>query len=248
MLLPSCRLARVFLLAVVACSFVVCSVVPRAAAQVPVASPSPARRHSLGLEAQSVANGGATQVSSNAAGVPFSDAVAVVSVGDRRVASNRTNVKISVRNFSTAPDTVRVEWFFVALPVNISPGASHEIIFDHDAQTLAIPGGKTATQVVSSPEVQAVYERGTTITTAPAGATYSGGYTSTISSSNTQRGLSIRGWMVRLVAEDGSVLDAKGSSQAYEEIAANPAKLAGMLARPGSSGSNPRTVRPGEER
>ena len=167
-------------------------------------------------------------------GLPITDNVLIRSVIDQRVATNQTNVKISVRNFSTAPDTVRVEWFFVALPVNELATGNHEIIFHRDAQTLAIPPGKTATQIVSSPEVQAVYERGATITTAPAGYTFSGGYTTAISSVNLQKGLTIRGWMVRLVGAGGSVLAAKGSSQTYEGIAANPAKLAGMLARPGS--------------
>ena len=166
-------------------------------------------------------------------------------VGDRRVTSNQTNLKISVRNLSTSPDTVRAEWYFVALPVNEAPAGNHEIIFHHDAQTLAIPGGKTATQVVSSPEVQAVYERSTTITTAPTGYPYYGGYTSFLSAANSQKGLTIRGWMVRLVSEDGTVLAARGSSQTYEAIAADPARLAGMLARPGPAAANPPASREG---
>ncbi len=194
-----------------------------------------ARRHNLGLEAQSVANGGASQVLNNGSGLPWTtDAVTVQSVLlDRRVANNRTNLKISVKNFGTGVDNVRVEWFFVGLPVQQAAAGSHEIIFHHDGQDLAIPGGKTAEQVVSSPEVQAVYDRATTVTTAPNGYPYNGSYSSVLSSANTQKGLTIRGWMVRLVAEDGSVILARGSSQTYEEMAANPAKLAGMLARPG---------------
>lgn len=224
-------------LPVFACVLTLCGAVfQHVDAQQSVVAPISARRHSLGLEAQSVANGGASQVLGSNVGVPLAENVVVQSVTDRRVTSNQTNVKISVRNFAVGLDTVRVEWFFVALPVNETATGNHEIIFHHDEQALAIPGGKTATQIVSSPEVQAVLERGTTITTVPAGNTLYGPHTSVFASTNTQKGLTIRGWMVRLVAEDGSVLAAKGSSQTYEAIAANPAKLAGMLARPGAGG------------
>ena len=209
-------------------------------AQIPAVAPATSQHHSLTLEVQSVANGGTTQLLGNrVVGVNPADAVVVSAVGDRRVASNRTNIKISVRNLSTGPDTVRVEWFFVALPLHEAAAGNREIIFYHDAQPLAIPGGKTAEQVVSSPEVRAVYERSTTVTTAPTGNSVFGDYTSTVSSSNVQTGLTIRGWMVRLVAEDGTVLAARGSSQTYEEVAANSARLAGMLARPGPAGTNP---------
>ena len=208
-----------------------CMVFGDADAQSTAAAPSPARRHSLGLEAQSVANGGASQVTGNISGLPLTDATSLLSGSDRRVASNQTNLKISVRNYGTVTDTMRAEWFFVALPANTAAAGNREFIFHRDAQALAIPGGKNAEQVVSSPEVQAVYERGTTITTAPAGYAFYGGYTSAISTVNTQKGLTICGWMVRLVADDGSVIAAKGSSQKYEEIALNPARLAGMLAR-----------------
>ena len=223
------------------------AVPPRVDAQAPPGVPLPAQRHSLSLEAQSVANGGASQVVGGN-GVPIvADTFAIQSASDRRVASNQTNLKISVRNLSTVLDTVRVEWFFVALPLNEAPAGSHEIIFHHDAQTLAIPGGKTATQVVGSPEVQAVYERSTTLTTVPTGSYY-GGYTSTLSAATVQKGLTIRGWMVRLVSTDGAVLAAKGSSQTYEDIAANSAKLAGMLSRPGSTAANPPAARDGGPR
>ena len=248
MLLPSQRLGRQFSLPFLVGAFLWCQAPSRCAhAQLPAAFP--AKRHSLSLEAQSVANGGATQVSGNGTGVPlFTDAVTFPGVADRRVASNRTNVKISVRNLGTALDNVRVEWFFVALPVNEPAAASHEIIFHRDAQALAIPGGKTAAQVVSSPEVQAVYDRSTAITAVPVGYPSYGVYTPVFSSNATQKGLSIRGWMVRLVGEDGTVLAAKGSSQTYEEIAANPARLAGMLARPGSAGDASPTTRDGRPR
>ena len=244
--LDSSRSACGLPLPVFACSLVLCWVgFQRADAQRPtVDASSPAQRHSLSLEAQSVANGGATQIVGNGSGVPlFPETTTLQAVGDRRVASNRTNLKISIRNLGTALDHVRVEWFFVALPVNEPAAANHEIIFHRDAQTLAIPGGKTATQVVSSPEVQAVYDRSTAITAVPLGYPYYGAYTPVLSSNATQKGLTIRGWMVRLVGEDGAVLAAKGSSQTYEDVATNPAKLAGMLARPGSAGDNPQTTR-----
>ncbi len=223
------------LLSVFACAFVLGAVVVEPAdAQAPVASPAPARRHSLGLEAQSVATGGKSNTTGGASSsLPLENTVSTQSVGDRRVSSSRTDLQISVRNYAATPDSVRVEWYFVAQSVAASPDGRHDFIVHQDAQSLLVGGGKTATQTVGSPEVQAVYERATTITTAPAGYTFTGGNTSTVSLVNTQRGLAIRGWMVRLVAEDGTVLAAKGSSQTYEDIAANPAKLAGMLARPG---------------
>ena len=96
--------------------------------------------------------------------------------------------------------------------------------------------------------MQAVYDRATTITTVPTGNPTYGGITSALASSNTQKGLTIRGWMVRLVGEDGAVVAAKGSSQTYEDIAANPAKLAGMLARPGTAAATPSAARDGGSR
>ena len=181
--------------------------------QVAFSQTTVAKRHNLGLEAQSVVNGGASQILNNGSGLPWTtDAVTTQSVLlDRRVASNRTNLKINVRNFGTGTDNVRVEWFFVGQPVQQAATGSHEIIFHHDGQDLAIPGGKTAEQVVSSPEVQAVYDRATAITMVPNGYPHNGSYSSVLSSANTQKGLTIRGWMVRLVAEDGSVILAKGS-------------------------------------
>ncbi len=235
---------RTFPSAILLAGFLILVVAGNLGAQV---SGSPAARHSLSLEAHSVANGGKTQVSGNSVGLPIPDAVSVQFVGDRRVSNSRTNVEINVRNFATAPDRVRVEWFFVALPVGESIAGNHEIIFHRDAQTLAIPGGKTATQVVSSPEVRAVYERSTTITNIPASVYNGGNATSTVAVTNQQRGLVIRGWMVRLVTEDGRILAAKGSSQTYEDIAASPSRLAGLLAfsEPASGAGDPTTGRHG---
>ncbi len=234
MLLRHRQSGRGFLLSVFVCAFVLGAVVVESAgAQVPAASPSPARRHSLGLEAQSVATGGRSNIIGGTNSLLSENAVSTQSVGDRRVSSSRTDLQISVRNYAATPDSVRVEWYFVAQSVAASPDGRHDFIVHQDAQSLLVGGGKTATQTVGSPEVQAVYERSTTIMTAPAGYTFTGGNTSAVSLVNTQRGQAICGWMVRLVAEDGTVLAAKGSSQTYEDIAANPAKLAGMLARPG---------------
>lgn len=197
---------------------------------------APAVRHALSLEAHSVANGGRSEVTGGSGGLPFTDAISVQSVGDRRVSSNQTHVEISIRNLAATPDHVRVEWFFVAQPVSETPaGPRREIIFHRDAQLLAIPGGKTATEVVSSPEVHAVYERSTTITNIPADQSSTGYGSSVIALTNQQTGLTIRGWMVRLVTPEGAVLAAKGSNQTYENIVANPPRLAGLLAFSGLS-------------
>ena len=190
-----------------------------------------AAHHALTLEAHSVANGGRSDVTGGSNGLPLADTISVQSVGDRRVSSNQTSVEISVRNLAATPDRVHVEWFFVALPASGPATGQPEIIFHHDAQDLAIPGGKTATQVVDSPEVRAVYERSTTVTNIPAGFTADGYGSTTVAVVYSQRGLTPRGWMVRLVAADGAVLACKGSNQTYENIVANPTRLAGMLAR-----------------
>ena len=189
------------------------------------------RSHALTLEAHSVANGGRSDVTGGSNGLPLANTISVQSVGDRRVSSNQTSVEISVRNLAATADRVRVEWFFVALPAGGPATGQPEIIFHHDAQDLAIPGGKTATQVVDSPEVRAVYERSTTVTNIPAGLTADGNGSTTVAVVNSQRGLTPRGWMVRLVAADNTVLACKGSNQTYENIVANPARLAAMLAR-----------------
>ena len=164
-------------------------------------------------------------------GLPLVNTISVQSVGDRRVSNNQTSVEISVRNLATTPDQVRVEWFFVALPASGPVPSQSEVIFHHDAQDLAIPGGKTATQVVDSPEVRAVYERSTTVTNIPANVSTNGYASTTVAMTNSQRGLVPRGWMVRLLGADGTVLASKGSNQTYENIVANPVRLAGMLVR-----------------
>ena len=191
-----------------------------------------ASRHALTLEAHSVANGGRSDVTGGSNGLPLANTISVQSVGDRRVSSNQTSIEISVRNLATTPDRVRVEWFFVALPAG-GPTAGHaqETIFHRDAQELAIPGGKTATQVVDSPEVQAVYERSTTVTNIPANVSTTGYGSTTVAVINSQTGLVPRGWMVRLMAPDGVVLASKGSNQTYENIVADPVRLTRMLAR-----------------
>ena len=189
-------------------------------------------RHALTLEAHSVANGGRTDVTGNSNGLPLANTISVQSVGDRRISSNQTSIEISVRNLATTLDQVRVEWFFVALPAGgQSAGQAQEIIFHQDAQTLAIPGGKTATQVVDSPEVHAVYERSTTITNIPANVSTTGYGSTTVAVVNAQTGLVPRGWMVRLLSTGGVVLASKGSNQTYENIVADPTRLARMLAR-----------------
>ncbi len=192
-----------------------------------------AQRHALTLEAHSVANGGRSDVTGGSNGLPLTNTISVQSVGDRRVSSNQTSIEISVRNLAPTPDRVRVEWFFVALPAG-SPaagGQAQEIIFHHDAQLLAIPGGKTATQVVDSPETRAVYERSTTVTNIPANVSTTGYGSTTVAVVNSQTGLVPRGWMVRLLTPEGIALASKGSNQTYENIAADPARLAKMLAR-----------------
>lgn len=197
-------------------------------------------RHALTLEAHSIANGGRSDVTGGSSSLPFTDVISVQSVGDRRVSSNQTHIEISIRNLATTPDRVRVEWFFVAQPVSdASAGLRREIIFHRDAQELVIPGGKTAMQVVNSPEVRAVYERSTTITNIPANQSPTGYGSSTITLTNQQNGVTIRGWMVRLVTPEGTVLAAKGSNQTYEETVAAPGKLAALLARSGLSDAPP---------
>ena len=194
------------------------------------------QHHALTLEAHSVANGGRSDVTGGSNGLPLANTISVQSVGDRRVSNNQTSVEISVRNLATTLDRVRVEWFFVALPASGPVPAVPEVIFHHDAQDLAIPAGKTATQVVDSPEIRAVYERSTTVTNIPANVSTSGYASTTVAVVNSQRGLVPRGWMVRLLAADGTVLAAKGSNQTYENIVTNPPRLAAMLARSGTAG------------
>ena len=202
---------------------------PHAAAQ---------QHHALTLEAHSVANGGRSDVTGGSNGLPLANTVSVQSVGDRRVSNNQTSVEISVRNLATMPDRVRVEWFFVALPASGPAPGVPEVIFHHDAQDLAIPGGKTATQVIDSPEIRAVYERSTTVTNIPANVSTSGYASTTVAVVNSQRGLVPRGWMVHLLAADGTVLAFKGSNQNYENIVASPARLTAMLARSGTAGDH----------
>ena len=195
----------------------------------------PAQRHALSLEAHSVANGGRSDVTGGSNGLPLTNTISVQSVGDRRVTSNQTSIEISVRNHAVTPDQVRVEWFFVALPARSTAAPPQEIIFHRDAQLLAIPGGKTAKQVVDSPEVQAVYERSTTITNIQASVSTTGYGSTTAAVVNSQTGLVPRGWMVRLLSVDGTVLACKGSNRTYENIVTNPIQLTRMLTRSGQN-------------
>ena len=195
------------------------------AAQARPAAATTPRKHSLNLEAQSVANGGASNVQSGTAAStsPYGTGVNVNTVVDRRISSSSTHVQVTVHNFSQTPDAVKVEWYFVGVAVggSVMQFGSKEFVFDQTSQDLTIPAGGTETRVASSKEVQAVSTRSTTTI----GSADGGGYY--LNPQRSQRGLLVNGWFVRMIA-DGKVIDSRGSSAKYEDVAKDDAKLKAM--------------------
>ena len=196
--------------------------------QLPAASPPAPRRHSLSLEAQSVSNGGRSQVSSSSHGLLNSDyAVSRQSVSDTRVSKNKQFVEFTVKNFGNAPDEVTVEWYFVAAPVLGTVPSNKEYVFDRGSQALTVPATGVQTQTVASREAEVVATRATTFTQY-GGSDYASGTTG-VSTMNSQKGTALRGWFVRLLV-DGKVVAARGSSQKYEDIGADDARTRAFAA------------------
>ena len=199
--------------------------------QLPPSSPAP-RRHSLSLEAQSVSNGGPSQTSGRVNGALNGTYVRESqSVSDTRVAKSTQFVQFTVRNYAATPDKAVVEWYFMAAPVSTVP-TGKEFIFDRGSQDFTVPGNGVQTQTVNSKEAEAVYTRASTISTYNPSGSSAG--TTSVTYRNSQKGTTLRGWFVRLIV-DGRVIATKGSSQKYEDLAANESQLKELAGDPATS-------------
>ena len=204
-------------------------------AQVP--APTLPRHHSLSLEAQSVANGGeaSNKDSSKTQNGPIAttngDAVVgqTTQLRDQHKADNRTNLRVDIRNLGATPDGARLEWYFVAMPVGDTARkvGSAEFIFDRGAQDVSVPPGMTETRAISSKVAENITVRTSTMVNGQdTGLSYADGLN--VVGHTTQTGVRMQGWFVR-VADNGQVIAARGSSEHYEEIANDSAKLAAFV-------------------
>ena len=205
-------------------------------------APTP-HRHSLIMEAQSVANGG-TATLSGTANVQNVDAyttdsgqpvpATITELHDQQKTDNASHVQVTVRNLSTAPDHLTLEWYFVATAVGITArqAGSKDFIFDQGSQTVDLHPGPNAPLTVSSKAIQSVVARSATIAGSADGSadvTFSNGRS--VMASSVQSGVKMKGWFVRLL-DDGKIVATRGSSDNLEEIAKDDTKLKSLMANP----------------
>ena len=180
--------------------------------QMPPASPQP---HSITLTAESAGAGGgfAEHRSSNLQGNVLSD---------RQVQHSGESVNLTVRNFGPQADNVRVEWYFVADPIKKHGATGEDYIFDKGSKDVSLAAGATQQFTADSKEI-ATTEKKTE-------ALHGGGKHHQNFGQTKEGGSKVRGWFVRVMA-DGKVIDAKGSSQEYEDTAKDDAKLKALASR-----------------
>ena len=203
---------------------------------------SPPRHHSLTLEAQSIANGGTVNVATAAGtreGTVLTTEAEQVDARlsiqqDRHDTSNRTNVRVSIRNLATLPDHLTLEWYFVAAPIGLTAQqyGNKDFVFDHGSQALSLKANAADNYVVASKRAKSVATRSLTViggTDDTTDVAFVGGShtTGTVS----QQGIVQRGWFVRLV-DNGRVIAARGSSQTYEDLAKDDSKIKLLVSQP----------------
>ncbi len=200
-------------------------------------SPAP-HRHSVSFEAQSVTNGGTTTVTSNSSdGIQSLQPVFggdrvdthVTRLHDQHDTVHRTNVRVDIRNLARTADNLRLEWYFVAASVG---GRSKDFVFDRGTQDVIVAPNGTETRIITSKEARNVLVRSTTTIQSADDTTdvsfYGGGNSR---GQSAQGGIIMRGWVVRLL-DNGQVVATRGSSQTYEDLAKDDAKLKTLLEQP----------------
>jgi|GEM_PF-2160080 len=197
-------------------SFVLCFAGFNASGQLPAAGiPLSARSHSVSVDVKVVSSGGATSVGKNTKDEHGrftgngGQGLSTTTYENKVSQIHQTVLAIAVRNFSTVPDEVQLEWYFFGAQV----GSSKYFVFDSGTRKLPLAAGETQAINAASKEAE---------TTTVQQMTTASGYNPLYS---TERlGTSLKGWMVRLVA-DGKVVQVRASDLKYEEIGKDDSKL-----------------------
>ena len=176
---------------------------------------------SLGLDVTPLSAGAAVQNTVTTKQAPASLRSTTSNV---HVTRAQETLQLNVRNFGATPANAKVQWYFVAAPVHPSPDKpadDQEFVFDQGAQDLTLPGGGSQTITAQSKAV-------TSTRKVSSGRSRSG---SSLSSAQkpAETGSALHGWLARVVV-DGKTVAARGSTDAYQEIAGDDASLQALLA------------------
>jgi len=175
-------------------------------------------QHSISLEVQQVASGGGgidvnkTKSETGKYVGTNGGPLATTTLESKSVLNHRTVLSVAVRNFSTQPDAVQLEYYFFAQSV----AGGKEYLLNSDTSKISLAGGETQTVNATSKEVA------TTTTQKLTGAD---GYSTIMSQQKT--GEKLKGWMVRIMA-DGKVLQVRGSDMKYEDYGRDDNALKAM--------------------
>ena len=189
--------------------------------------PTAAHPHSLSLNVEATSTGSTAHDHDNT-----SDKRAFEHPGvgheEYRTHQTETNkqsesVQVSVRNFGQLPDTVQVEWYFVAAPAAHNT-LDKQFIYDQGTKSVTIAPGATETFPVDSKEIASQIKRHNQVHLDK-----KGNFHSEHSGKEKEVGAVLDGWMVRVVA-DGRALDAKASKDQLMDIVKDDAKLQAMAA------------------
>jgi len=181
-------------------------------AQTPGASPADTPvRHSLSLEARSVASGGPA-ISNNSANGDI-EATTFTRTYD---AKNTVSLQVTVRNFAPdRPDSGVVEYFFFTRPAS----GGHERLFKTGTFAVQVGGGGFTTLNITSPPVQSQSRQTLEVSNDP-------NNSFTVANSK-MSGEKISGWAVRLLVK-GSACSPRGSSQHYADLISDQKMVAKM--------------------
>ena len=177
-------------------------------------APAAPRAHSISMTAESGGTGGgfSEHRGSNLQGNVLSD---------KRTEHSGESVGVTVRNFGTQADNVRVEWYFVADPIKKHGGTGEDYIFDEGSKDLSLAAGATESFTADSKDIKTTQKTTESL--------HHGKHQHNFGRVR-EGGAKIRGWLVRVMA-DNRVIDAKGSSQEYEDAARDDAKLEALASR-----------------
>jgi len=188
----------------------------------------PDRNHSFSLDVQLSSNGGAITRKDKMTGGGGTD-----TEGGHYFSSTQTTqatqarsleLEVTVRNFRNAPDTARLEWFFIGSPIH----DQRKFVFDQGGKELALSGGESRQETLQSKELKQT----TTKATTNYGSLDANVYYLPNSSAVTS-GARPKGWIIRLVNGD-SVLAVKASASNFEDAARTikaPQELASWISQ-----------------
>lgn len=144
--------------------------------------------------------------------------------------NHSTTLGVTIRSLDKTADQVQVEWYFFAKKVR-NYHTSKEFVFDSGKKTVTIDPTGSAVFDVTSKVAQTTRSTKTSATNNNPNNNNNAANRNnvTYSSTETQTGTEISGWVVRIIV-DGRVFDAKGSDFKYEDAAKDPDKFAALKA------------------